>query len=48
MKARCEGIGEREQPLLGLARLGGVTLLTWVVLQIGFALAGKRGGGAST
>ncbi len=33
-------IGQAGGPLLGLARLGGVTLLTWVVLQIGFALAG--------
>src|SRR5690606_4068525 len=33
-------IGQAGGPLLGLARLGGVVLLTWVVLQIGFALAG--------
>jgi apolipoprotein N-acyltransferase len=27
-------------PLLGVARVGGVVLITWVVFQIGFALAG--------
>jgi len=34
------GIGQAGGPLLGLARLGGVTLIAWVVFQIGFALAG--------
>jgi apolipoprotein N-acyltransferase len=34
------GISQAGGPLLGLARLGGVILLTWVVFQIGFALAG--------
>lgn len=33
------GISQAAGPLLPLARLGGVTLLTWVVFQIGFALA---------
>lgn len=33
-------IGQAGGPLLGLARVGGVVLLTWVVFQIGFALAG--------
>jgi apolipoprotein N-acyltransferase len=33
-------IGQASGPLLGIARLGGVVLLTWVVFQIGFALAG--------
>ncbi len=33
-------IGQAGGPLLGLARVGGVMLITWVVLQIGFALAG--------
>jgi apolipoprotein N-acyltransferase len=34
------GISQAGGPLLGLARLGGVMMLTWVVFQIGFALAG--------
>ncbi len=34
------GISQAGGPLLGMARLGGVILLTWVVFQIGFALAG--------
>lgn len=34
------GISQAGGPLLGLARVGGVILLTWVVFQIGFALAG--------
>ena len=34
------GISQAGGPLLGLARLGGVILLTWVVFQVGFALAG--------
>jgi apolipoprotein N-acyltransferase len=33
-------IGQAGGPLLGTVRLGGVILLTWVVFQIGFALAG--------
>lgn len=33
-------IGQAGGPLLGLARIGGVTLIAWVVFQIGFALAG--------
>jgi len=33
-------IGQAGGPLLGLARLGGVLLITWVVFQIGFSLAG--------
>ncbi|HEY5665008.1 MAG TPA: apolipoprotein N-acyltransferase [Ilumatobacter sp.] len=34
------GISQAGGPLLGLARVGGVVLITWVVLQVGFALAG--------
>lgn len=34
------GISQAGGPLLGLARVGGVVLLTWVVFQVGFALAG--------
>lgn len=33
-------IGQAGGPLLGVARVGGVVLLTWLVFQIGFALAG--------
>lgn len=33
-------IGQAGGPLLGLARLGGVALITWVVFQVGAALAG--------
>ncbi len=33
-------VGQASGPLLGVARLGGVILLTWVVFQLGFALAG--------
>jgi apolipoprotein N-acyltransferase len=33
-------IGQASGPLLGIARVGGVVLITWVVFQIGFALAG--------
>lgn len=33
-------IGQASGPLVGVARLGGVVLLTWVVFQLGFALAG--------
>jgi apolipoprotein N-acyltransferase len=33
-------IGQAGGPLLGVARVGGVILLTWVVFQLGFALAG--------
>jgi apolipoprotein N-acyltransferase len=34
------GISQAGGPLLGLARVGGVVLLTWVVFQAGFALGG--------
>jgi apolipoprotein N-acyltransferase len=34
------GISQAGGPLLGLARFGGVILITWVVFQVGFALAG--------
>lgn len=34
------GIGQAGGPLLGVARVGGVLLITWVVFQVGFALAG--------
>ncbi len=33
-------IGQAAGPLAGVVRIGGAVLLTWVVLQIGFALAG--------
>jgi apolipoprotein N-acyltransferase len=33
-------IGQAAGPLAGVVRFGGVILLTWVVFQIGFALAG--------
>ena len=33
-------IGQADGPLAGVVRFGGVILLTWVVFQIGFALAG--------
>ena len=33
-------IGQADGPLSGVVRVGGVILLTWVVFQIGFALAG--------
>ncbi len=33
-------IGQADGPLAGTVRVGGVILLTWVVFQIGFALAG--------
>jgi apolipoprotein N-acyltransferase len=33
-------IGQAGGPLLGAARVGGVILLTWLVFQLGFALAG--------
>jgi apolipoprotein N-acyltransferase len=34
------GISQAGGPLVGPARVGGVILLTWIVFQIGFALAG--------
>jgi apolipoprotein N-acyltransferase len=33
-------IGQAAGPLIGVARVGGVVLITWVVFQIGFALTG--------
>jgi apolipoprotein N-acyltransferase len=33
-------IGQADGPVSGVVRVGGVVLLTWVVFQIGFALAG--------
>ena len=36
------GISQVAGPLSGIARVGGVILITWVVFQIGFALAGRR------
>ena len=33
-------IGQAGGPLLGLARIGGVVVITWVVFQVGCALAG--------
>jgi apolipoprotein N-acyltransferase len=38
------GISQAGGPLLGLARVGGVVLLTWVVFQVGFALGGPAPG----
>lgn len=34
------GMAQAGGPLIGVARLGGVILLTWIVFQVGFALAG--------
>ena len=34
------GISQAGGPLLGVARVGGVMLLTWIVFQVGCALAG--------
>lgn len=34
------GISQADGPLLGVARVGGVVLLTWIVFQVGCALAG--------
>ena len=36
------GISQVAGPLSGIARVGGVILITWVVFQIGFALAERR------
>jgi apolipoprotein N-acyltransferase len=36
------GISQVAGPLSGIARIGGVVLITWVVFQIGFALAERR------
>ena len=33
-------IGQSDGPFVGVVRVGGVVLLTWVVFQIGFALSG--------
>ena len=33
-------IGQSTGPLIGVVRVGGAVLLTWVVFQVGFALAG--------
>jgi len=38
------GMSQVDSPLVGLARVGGVILITWVVLQLGFALAGPAPG----
>ncbi len=35
------GISQAGGPLLGMARLGGVILMTWVVFQFGFAIVGS-------
>ena len=37
------GISQAAGPLLGVARIGGVTLLTWVVFQVGFAVLHQCG-----
>lgn len=34
------GIAQAGGPLLGVSRVGGVILITWIVFQVGFALAG--------
>ena len=36
------GMSQVGGPLVGVVRVGGVILLTWVVFQLGFALAGPR------
>ena len=36
------GISQVAGPLSGIARVGGVILITWVVFQLGFALADRR------
>ena len=36
------GISQVAGPLSGIARVGGVIVITWVVFQIGFALADRR------
>ena len=36
------GVSQVSGPLSGIARIGGVILITWVVFQIGFALADRR------
>ena len=36
------GIAQADGPLSGVARVGGVVLITWVVFQLGVALAGRR------
>ncbi len=38
------GIAQVGGPFLGVARLGGVILITWLVFQLGFALAGPASG----
>jgi len=38
------GMSQVDSPLVGLARVGGPILITWVVLQLGFALAGPAPG----
>ena len=38
------GIAQAGGPLLGVARIGGVILLTWIVFQVGCALAGPGTG----
>ena len=38
------GIAQAGGPLLGVARIGGVILLTWIVFQVGCALAGPGAG----
>ena len=38
------GISQVGGPFLGVARIGGVILITWIILQLGFALAGPAPG----
>ena len=38
------GISQVGGPFLGVARIGGVILITWLVFQLGFALAGPAPG----
>lgn len=38
------GISQIDGPFGGIARVGGVILITWVVMQLGFALAGPAPG----
>ena len=38
------GISQVGGPFLGVARIGGVILITWLIFQLGFALAGPAPG----
>lgn len=38
------GMSQVDGPFMGTARIGGVILITWIVMQLGFALAGPAPG----